>query len=69
MPPPTHPHTPGVLFLKQGDSAGCHCSSVFHDLRNGCANREPDAPRGFPPVTTNSLMRVTVKESELQRYW
>lgn len=46
------PPTPGVLFLKQGDNVGCHCY-IFSDLRNCSTNCEPDAPHGFPQLTTN----------------
>lgn len=68
---PSHvpPPTPGALFLKQGDSASCQCYYIFHDLSNFSANCEPDASNIFPQQTTNSPVRVTVKEAELQRYW
>ena len=58
---------PLLEFLKQGDSACCHCYYVFHDLSNFSANCEPDASNGFPQLTTNSPARDTVMEPELQR--
>lgn len=61
VPPPT----PGVLVLKQGGRACCHCSYIFHDLSNFSANCEPDASNGFPQLTTNSPVRDAVMEPEL----
>lgn len=62
------PPAPGVLCLKQGDSAGCHCY-IFPGLRNWSANCEPDAPHGFPQQLPITLLSFTVKETELQRCW